>query len=135
MKIIFLVLGLFISLSVAYGIFFSYNTSTDPEKIYGNWVELNVLGTRQVIINFDKQGVYRNSHLIATRFSYNGRTVQFKTGNGETVYRITGTHKIPQLKRIKPETPPQTLVLEKDEHLFLEQQEKQVLRSKTSMFQ
>lgn len=134
MKIIILVLGLLISFLAGYGIFSSYNASVDPKNIYGNWVELHVLDSRQVIINFNEQGVYRNSHLISTSFIYNGRIIQFSTGDGETTYRITGTQNTPQLKRVQPETPPQILVREEDEHLFEEQEEKQVLRSKTSLF-
>lgn len=134
MKIIFLVLGLLTSLLAGYVIFFNYNASIDPKNIYGNWVELHVLDTRQVTIEFSKQGVSKNSHLVSTDFSYNGRRIEFVTGEGETIYRITGTQKTPQLKRIQPEKPPQILVREEDEHLFQEQEEKQVLRSKASFF-
>lgn len=105
---------------------------TNPKNVYGTWVELNVLESIQEVIVLNEDGVYRNDHLVTTRFDYDGESVKFVTGNGDTVYRVTGTPKLPELKRIEPETPQQILVRKEDQHFF-EETTKGVLRPKISL--
>ncbi|RQW64897.1 DUF2850 domain-containing protein [Vibrio viridaestus] len=113
-------------------LFFSYRSYVDPKHVYGVWVELNVMESRRDVFRFDELGVYRNDHLITTNFDYNGTKISFETGDGDYLYRISGTKNIPQLKRIEPQSPPQTLVRQEDEEK-LEPERSHILRPKVSL--
>lgn len=107
----------------------SYREYSDPKQIYGNWVELNVMAQVQDIYTFNKQGVYRNSHLITTTFEYDGAHISFHMGDDTVVYLIAGTNDVPQLKRIEPERPPQILIRQDDEEILDEKKpHKMVIR-------
>ena len=104
-----MVIGLLVTL-----LYFSYQNYVNPKNVYGTWIELNVLESSQEVLRFSKKGVFRNDHLVTTTFNYDGKKIKFSTGQGETIYKISGTKKTPQLKRIKPSKPAQILIREED---------------------
>ncbi|MCE0494939.1 DUF2850 domain-containing protein [Vibrio salinus] len=132
MKILFFILGLLGVSLAGYMIYVSYSAYVNPKQIYGTWVELNVLETRQDVLVFNKQGVYLNAHLITTNLDYDGKKIKFSTGGGETIYRIAGTHKMPILKRIKPSSPQKMLIRKEDEAQFKQEQSRQKGKSPLS---
>ncbi|MEI8633304.1 DUF2850 domain-containing protein [Vibrio sp. PP-XX7] len=92
-------------------IYKGYQEYVNPKQIYGNWFEIKVMPDRREVIKFTDKGVYRNSHLVTTKFKYDGKTIRFKAGGEmETIYQLSGTVNSPQLKRIQPDKPVQTLI-------------------------
>ncbi|SHO57002.1 DUF2850 domain-containing protein [Vibrio quintilis] len=116
MKSLLALLGVLLLVLSGFLIYKGYEDYTNPKLVYGNWLEIKVLGDRRDVIRFDKQGVYRNNHLITTKFEYDGKTIRFKTGGSETIYQLSGTENSPQLKRVEPSRPIQTLIKEGYEH-------------------
>ncbi|SHE35306.1 DUF2850 domain-containing protein [Vibrio gazogenes] len=116
MKSLLAVLGLLLIGCSAVLIYMSYQDYTSPKKVYGVWLETQVMHDRREVITFNKRGVYRNSHLITTKFDFNGKQVQFKSGGQEHIYQISGTASSPQLKRIEPSQPVQVLIKKGYEH-------------------
>ncbi|MDW6005103.1 DUF2850 domain-containing protein [Vibrio mangrovi] len=120
MKSVLAVLGLLLISCSAVLIYMSYRDYISPEKIYGSWLETQVMHDRREVITFNKHGVYRNSHLITTKFDFDGKLIQFKSGGRETIYQISGTSASPQLKRIEPSQPVQVLIKQGYEHTLEE---------------
>ncbi|QMV16984.1 DUF2850 domain-containing protein [Vibrio spartinae] len=116
MKSLLAVLGLLLIGCSAVLIYMSYQDYTSPKKVYGAWLETQVMHDRREVITFNKRGVYRNSHLITTKFDFDGKLVQFKSGGQEHIYQISGTAASPQLKRIEPSQPVQVLIKKGYEH-------------------
>jgi hypothetical protein len=117
LKIVLSIVGVLLLLSGGFFIYQGYLAYVNPEKIYGTWVEVKVMDDRRDELRFSATGVYLNDHLISTRFRFNGKKVQFRTGARVTVYRLTGTPKLPKMKRIEPAKPLQVLVRKGYEHL------------------
>ena len=97
-------------------IYKGYQDYTNPAHVYGNWLEIKVMGDRRDVFRFDKVGVYRNNHLITTRFEFDGKLIRFNVGGSEIIYQLNGSKSSPQLKRIQPDRPIQTLIKEGYEH-------------------
>ncbi|MCA2014944.1 DUF2850 domain-containing protein [Vibrio tritonius] len=94
----------------------AYKAYINPSNVYGKWIEVGTPTYQTDILRLSEKGVYRNNHLISTTFEFNGSTVSISTGDGVTKYELTGGETAPQLKRVKPSLPSQTLVKHGYEH-------------------
>lgn len=110
MKYIMLLVGVILLACGGYLTYQAYLEYTDPKAVYGKWEETQVMYDRKVVINFTKQGVYQNGHLLTTRFKFDGDSITFKTGKGTVIYEISGTADTPVLKRVQPASPNQILI-------------------------
>lgn len=106
----------------------------NPERIYGDWVELNAPPFQTQTITFNTEGVFRNYRFIATQFIFNGQTVSFTTGGGQATYRLSKETSSPRLVRISP-LPAGEIYLKKGAQLDSErnqsQQKRRALISRT----
>lgn len=100
--------------ALAFGalIFFGYQSYTNPTQVYGSWIEINAPNYHTEVLTLNEQGVFRNHRLVSTNFEYDGKSIEIETGNGRSVYMISGTEKSPQLKRIEPASPAQRFIKE-----------------------
>ncbi|MFA0567660.1 DUF2850 domain-containing protein [Vibrio gallaecicus] len=89
---------------------------TDPSNVYGSWVEVGSPPYKTDKLSLSEKGVVRNHRLISTSFEFDGSNVFITTGSGVSIYKMSGNIRSPQLKRISPAIPPQTLVKEGFEH-------------------
>lgn len=105
---------LFISLTIGFSslLYFSYQDYINPKHVYGRWVEIGTPPYNTEILELSESGVLRNERLIATHFEFDGKNVYVTTGEGTSVYQITGTFDSPQLKRMQPNSPRQRFVKE-----------------------
>lgn len=113
MKIIRGVFGVaFVTLAISFSllIYFSYKDYVQPDNVYGTWIEIGAPPYNAEKLKFNEHGVYRNGRLIATKFKFDGSTIEVKTGRGRSVYEISGTHDSPQLRRLIPNSPTQRLI-------------------------
>ncbi|YCA18026.1 DUF2850 domain-containing protein [Vibrio sp. AK197] len=113
MKIIRGVFGVaFVTLAISFSllIYFSYKDYVQPDNVYGTWIEIGAPPYNTEKLKFNEHGVYRNGRLIATKFKFDGSTIEVKTGRGRSVYEISGTHDSPQLRRLIPNSPTQRLI-------------------------
>ncbi len=100
--------------ALAFGalIFFGYQSYTNPNQVYGSWIEINAPDYHTEVLTLNEQGVFRNHRLVSTNFEYDGKKIKVETGDGLSVYMISGTEKSPQLKRIEPVSPAQRFIKE-----------------------
>ncbi|WP_253820753.1 DUF2850 domain-containing protein [Vibrio sp. 99-70-13A1] len=89
---------------------------TDPSNVYGNWIEVGSPPYQTDKLSLSEKGVIRNHRLISTSFEFDGSNILITTGSGVSIYKMSGNIRSPQLKRISPAVPPQTLVKEGFEH-------------------
>ncbi len=113
-----LIKTLFISLICALAIgfssllYFSYQDYVNPEHVYSRWIEIGSPKYNTEVLTLNDKGVFRNGRLIATSFEYDGEKIYITTGDGTSIYQVTGTFDSPQLKRIQPNSPSQQFVKE-----------------------
>ncbi|MGR5132421.1 DUF2850 domain-containing protein [Vibrio alfacsensis] len=100
----------------SYQLYASYTDYIDPNKIYGEWIEIGAPPYQTEHLNFTPDGVFRNHRLIATQFEFDGKQITLNTGLGKTAYQISGSHLSPQLRRVKPALPEQRFVSKGFEH-------------------
>jgi len=95
-------LFLIVILSLVLMYYFYQQSALDrvKEKIYGEWIEVGAppYDTERMVIS--ERGVMIGSRHIATSFSFSGKKLVVRTGSGERVYILSGTHDNPQLKRV-----------------------------------
>ncbi len=103
-------------LSICYLLYVSYQTYRDPNKIYGEWIEIGTPTYQTERLTFSPDGVYRNHRLIATTFDFNGTVITLRTGSGKTAYQTSGSELSPQLRRIEPLVPDQRFIRKGFEH-------------------
>lgn len=80
----------------------SYRSYIDPANVYGNWIEIGAPEYQIEVLTLSPEGVYRNHRLISTDFEFDGKNIRFITGNGISVYRLSGTYESPQLSHDEP---------------------------------
>ncbi|WP_182026125.1 DUF2850 domain-containing protein [Vibrio rotiferianus] len=105
------VLGIF-----GYLLHLSYLDYIDPDKIYGEWIEIGAPPYQTEVLLFSADGVFRNNRFVATNFEFDGKLITLNTGLGKTVYQISGSHLSPQIRRIEPRIPDQRFILKGFEH-------------------
>lgn len=101
---------------ISYQLYASYVDYIDPNKIYGEWIEIGAPPYQTELLNFTPDGVFRNHRLIATQFEFDGKRITLNTGLGITAYQVSGSHLSPQLRRVKPALPEQRFVSKGFEH-------------------
>lgn len=113
---------LFVSLAIGFSslIYFSYQDFVNPKHVYGRWVEIGTPKYNTEVLELGENKVLRNERLIATQFEFDGKKVYITTGEGTSVYRVSGTFHSPQLKRLQPNSPPQRFVKEGYEETIIE---------------
>lgn len=82
-----------------------YQQSVDPRKVYGVWVEVDAPPYQSDTLELSSSGVVINNRLVSTSFEFDGKQVTIITGEGATVYVVTGPFDSPRLKRIVPVSP------------------------------
>lgn len=100
----------------SYLLYRSYHDFRDPEKIYGEWIEIGAPPYQTERLTFSPDGVYRNHRLVTTTFDFDGKVITLHTGLGKTAYKTAGSHLSPQLHRIEPLIPDQRFVRKGFEH-------------------
>lgn len=95
-----------------------YQSYVAPDVVYGQWLELDAPVYQREQLTFNAQGVFRDNRLIATHFDFDGQLITVKTGAGSMIYRLTGTHNVPQLHRVEPSKPRKRFVKKEHEHLI-----------------
>jgi hypothetical protein len=88
----------------------NYQEYIDPQVLYGKWIEIHVLSDRKETLVISKHGIFRNDKLVTTHFKYDGSEISFTTGEGEYRYQWNESLTSPQLKRLEPSKPEQTLI-------------------------
>lgn len=101
---------------ISYLLYLSYQSHRDPQKIYGEWIEIGAPPYKTERLTFAPNGVYRNYRLVATTFEFDGKVISLETGLGETAYQISGSHLSPQLRRVDPLIPDQRFIRKGFEH-------------------
>ncbi len=91
-------------------LYYSHLESTNPQMIYGDWIETQVLSDRNEVLTLSEHSVLRNDRLVATSFTFDGSEIHFSTGDGQYRYRWNGSITSPQLIRLEPAKPTQTLI-------------------------
>jgi cell division protein YceG involved in septum cleavage len=99
----------------------SYQQHLDPQFMYGDWIEIQVLSDRNEVLTLSSHSVLRNHRLVATHFEFDGSKISFHTGEGDFVYDWNGSTQSPQLERLKPAKPKQTLIKQGYEHTLEEE--------------
>ncbi len=113
MRIIQMLFGLaFVALAISFSLilYFSYKNYVRPDNVYGTWLEIGAPPYNTETLKFSEHGVYRNGRLIATKFAFNGSKIEVQTGDGLSVYEMSGTADSPQLRRLEPSSPTQRLI-------------------------
>ncbi len=97
-------------------LYVSYQDYVHPKHVYGTWIEIGSppYDTETLILN--EQGVLKNQRMIATQFEFDGSQVFVQTGQGMSIYQMSGTPKSPQLRRIQPNSPTQRFIKQGFEH-------------------
>lgn len=121
MKLLLTVTGLILMVISGTMLYKSYQKHIDPQAIYGNWVEIQVLHDRHEVLTISKNSILRNSRLVTTQFKFDGSEISFHTGEGNFRYKWNGSEQSPQLIRIEPEKPIQTLIKQGYEYTLAEQ--------------
>lgn len=93
-------------------ILFSYRDFVDPKHVYGSWIEIGTPEYQTEVLTLNEQGVFRNGRMVSTRFKFDGKRIEIKTGRGVSIYQLAGTTSSPQLKRLDPSLPIQRFVKE-----------------------
>ena len=121
LKSLLATLGVILLFASALLIYKGYQEHTSPTRVYGSWLEMQVVGSSRDVLMFNETGVFRNNHLLTTRFDFDGSIIRFKTGQGEVVYQLRGKAESPRLKRIQPKKPSQVFIKKGYEHTLKEQ--------------
>ncbi len=116
MKSTFGILTYSLLLSICYLLYISYQNYRDPEKIYGEWIEIGAPSYQIERLTFSPDGAYRNHRLITTNVDFDGKVITLHTGLGKTAYQTSGSHLSPQLRRIEPLVPEQRFIRKGFEH-------------------
>lgn len=96
----------------------NYQDSINPKHVYGTWLETGTPSYNSASIKFTDHGVYRNQRMISTQFDFDGKKIHVTTGSGVYIYQLSQANKIPQLRRIQPNSPTQRFVKKGYEHLI-----------------
>ncbi|AIV07900.1 TPA: DUF2850 domain-containing protein [Vibrio harveyi] len=112
----FAVFGCSLISVLGYQLYASYLDYIDPNKIYGEWIEIGAPPYQTEQLSFTPEGVFRNHRLITTQFEFDGKVITLNTGLGKTEYQISGSHLSPQIRRIEPRLPDQRFILKGFEH-------------------
>lgn len=116
LKSTFVCFGMGMLTFFGYQIHLSYQDHIDPEKVYGEWIEIGAPPYQTERLVFTEDGVYRNHRLITTEFEFDGKVITLNTGLGKTAYQISGSHLSPQIRRIEPLIPDQRFIRKGFEH-------------------
>ncbi|MGR5236356.1 DUF2850 domain-containing protein [Vibrio alfacsensis] len=101
---------------ISYQLYASYTDYIDPDKVYGEWIEIAAPPYQTEYLRFTPDGVFRNHRLIATQFKFDGKLITLNTGLGKTIYQISGSHLSPQIRRVEPAFPEQRFIFKGFEH-------------------
>lgn len=112
----FVLFGCTLITVTAYQLYASYLDYIDPDKVYGEWIEIGAPPYKAEQLSFTPEGVFRNHRLISTQFEFDGKRISVTTGVGPTIYQLSGSHLSPQIRRIKPALPNQRFILKGFEH-------------------
>ncbi len=106
--------GVFTILAIGFSLllYFSYQDYVHPKHVYGKWIEVGSPGYNTEVLELSDEGVLRNSRLVATQFEFDGKKIYVKTGEGISVYQMSGTMSSPQLRRVVPNSPTQRFIKE-----------------------
>ena len=97
-------------------IYFSYRAYTNPEHVYGTWIEIGTPVYNTDTLTLNNHGVFKNGRLIATQYDFTGKRIYVETGSGISIYEMAGTERSPQLKRLQPNSPTQRFIKQGFEH-------------------
>lgn len=98
--------------AISYLSYVGYQKHIDPSNVHGDWIEIGAPPYSTDTLTFSNSGVSRNRRLISTSYEFDGSKIRFSTGSGMTVYKLSGSTRSPQLRRLYPESPAQSFVKE-----------------------